>query len=473
MVGILARTHSCHRLGAIKHGDILVGDGDERLRVIFDTHSRVKGYERRLVALDRKRADWVLIRTTDLRGILKKYKAVLRAEGVSVSLFQFSYFATGYQRALRLFETAQEEVGSLSLAHSIYLVRYLEENRYRWDGLPKRAWERDPETRERFLKIVVPQGPDGETTTCLYYRRRNKIVVLFNHTNPERHEEPHPIKGTGGYKKVKCAYELIEGVWLAEGVSKNEEIEGVVENGNIEAAIEEADFARLVRGIPGFLPIVGARHWLSKTVLPSGAQVIKYALRTPLCTTDLEKAIRDGVLTRSHKLDIMRQLLTALATMYEQTGIVHRDIKPSNILLRKVGKRYQVQITDFGIACLKGGWNLTGGASEIQATGTPGYTAPEYLALQEDRSVCERHFAREAYRLTNEKVDVFSVSQVLKDLFPDEIQAVEIAQESEALHVTRIPETDSIRGLYIRMAERQQEARLTLRQSLEAFLLCT
>ena len=62
-----------------------------------------------------------------------------------------------------------------------------------------------------------------------------------------------------------------------------------------------------------------------------------------------------GVLTLSETIDIMLQLLDALATAHD-SYIIHRDIKPQNIMIKESGL---VKITDFGIAMALNSVELT------------------------------------------------------------------------------------------------------------------
>ncbi len=62
-----------------------------------------------------------------------------------------------------------------------------------------------------------------------------------------------------------------------------------------------------------------------------------------------------GVLTLSEVIDIMLQLLDALATAHD-SYIIHRDIKPQNIMIKESGL---VKITDFGIAIAVNSTDLT------------------------------------------------------------------------------------------------------------------
>ena len=65
-------------------------------------------------------------------------------------------------------------------------------------------------------------------------------------------------------------------------------------------------------------------------------------------------------------------LAGALETAH-RLGILHRDVKPANIMLSEFG---EPQLTDFGIARIRGGFETVTG----EITGSPAFTAPEVLA---------------------------------------------------------------------------------------------
>ena len=76
-------------------------------------------------------------------------------------------------------------------------------------------------------------------------------------------------------------------------------------------------------------------------------------------------------------LDLIRQAAEGLAAAHAK-GIIHRDIKPDNLLLNRLNdseERFQVKITDFGIARLIEGGSLT--ATGALPIGTVTYMSPE------------------------------------------------------------------------------------------------
>ena len=84
----------------------------------------------------------------------------------------------------------------------------------------------------------------------------------------------------------------------------------------------------------------------------------------------LKHRLEEGPLDVEEAKDIALQVAEGLKEAHDK-GIIHRDIKPANIMLTEKG---QAKITDFGLAKLSGGADLTK-ASTIM--GTVAYMSPE------------------------------------------------------------------------------------------------
>ncbi len=88
----------------------------------------------------------------------------------------------------------------------------------------------------------------------------------------------------------------------------------------------------------------------------------------------LEKALRDGgPLSPSRALRLLIHIAGALSHAHRH-GIVHRDVKPANILLEERDGGEHAWLTDFGIAKLLTGLDLTLKGAVL---GTPSYMSPE------------------------------------------------------------------------------------------------
>lgn len=91
--------------------------------------------------------------------------------------------------------------------------------------------------------------------------------------------------------------------------------------------------------------------------------------------------------------DIMRSLLKGMAEL-EASGIIHRDIKLENIMLREK-EGIEPVIVDFGLAVYEDDEDYV-----YYQCGTPGYLAPEVLALTRGQKL-------------SSKSDIFSVGVVM------------------------------------------------------------
>jgi serine/threonine-protein kinase len=86
----------------------------------------------------------------------------------------------------------------------------------------------------------------------------------------------------------------------------------------------------------------------------------------------LKERIADGPLPLIEVLNVAVQVSEGLKAAHEK-GVVHRDVKPANIMLNREG---QVRITDFGLASVEGGADLTRPQTVL---GTAAYMSPEQV----------------------------------------------------------------------------------------------
>ena len=89
-------------------------------------------------------------------------------------------------------------------------------------------------------------------------------------------------------------------------------------------------------------------------------------------------ALRHTPLPLSAILDVVCQLLRALGHAHAR-GIVHRDIKPENVLISICDEALFAKLVDFGLAMRPA--NSLYDAAETVTFGTPGYIAPEQIAV--------------------------------------------------------------------------------------------
>jgi len=91
---------------------------------------------------------------------------------------------------------------------------------------------------------------------------------------------------------------------------------------------------------------------------------------------NLKDKLKSGPLKIDVAQDIFIQVAEGLNEAHEK-GIVHRDIKPANIMLTEKG---QVKITDFGLAKLSWGIDLTKTSTTM---GTAAYMSPQQAKGEE------------------------------------------------------------------------------------------
>jgi TolB-like protein/Flp pilus assembly protein TadD/predicted Ser/Thr protein kinase len=86
----------------------------------------------------------------------------------------------------------------------------------------------------------------------------------------------------------------------------------------------------------------------------------------------LKDRLAEGPLPIAELIEVGLQIAEGLKAAH-QKGVIHRDIKPANIMLSREG---QVRITDFGLASLEGGADLT---QPHTILGTAPYMSPEQI----------------------------------------------------------------------------------------------
>ena len=113
---------------------------------------------------------------------------------------------------------------------------------------------------------------------------------------------------------------------------------------------------------------------------------------------------RYGFFKRDKVRGLLKELLEGVLYLHEK-GIMHRDLKLDNIMLRKgdlnEGKLLP-QIIDFGLADY-----VTAQPYLYLKCGTPGFTAPEILAID----------SADTAQLYNEKCDIFSIGVIAYILY--------------------------------------------------------
>ncbi|KAK7198066.1 protein kinase [Novymonas esmeraldas] len=104
--------------------------------------------------------------------------------------------------------------------------------------------------------------------------------------------------------------------------------------------------------------VVNEVHVLRQTSHPNCVRFIE-CLQTPLYVVvvteyvegvELFQALKQQKFTEVMALDVMRQLLSALAYLHDTLHIVHRDVKPENVIISTQDAPPRVVLVDFGLA---------------------------------------------------------------------------------------------------------------------------
>ena len=107
-----------------------------------------------------------------------------------------------------------------------------------------------------------------------------------------------------------------------------------------------------------------------------------------------ENIKHSGIFSEEKCIIVLEAILKALVYLHSHK-IIHRDIKPDNILFRsKNPKVFEIALGDFGLSTFESDESYG-----TQKCGTPGYVAPEILAMKNNNK-------NESY---SNKCDLYSV----------------------------------------------------------------
>lgn len=141
---------------------------------------------------------------------------------------------------------------------------------------------------------------------------------------------------------------------------------------------------------------------LSKTEHPNIVRIydygivnddVPYILMEFVHGKPLSSLIRSDTLTMDEKINVIRQIASALYCIH-QKGIIHRDVKPANILMTE---DKTAKLSDFGIARIEDS-SLT---LPIEFLGSPAYMSPE---------------AFETEKKKDQRSDIFSLGIIFYEL---------------------------------------------------------
>ena len=116
------------------------------------------------------------------------------------------------------------------------------------------------------------------------------------------------------------------------------------------------------------LPLYTVASFSSVSLSPGMSAWLRWQL--------FDRIVQLGMFTEKMAQDVTYKLLGALQYMHDQ-NVCHRDLKPENMLLSDKTASAEVKITDFGLS------KMYDEQTTVMKTacGTPGYCAPEVLAM--------------------------------------------------------------------------------------------
>ncbi|CAJ1016572.1 Protein tyrosine kinase/Protein kinase domain/Fungal protein kinase, putative [Leishmania shawi] len=103
--------------------------------------------------------------------------------------------------------------------------------------------------------------------------------------------------------------------------------------------------------------VINEVHALRQTAHPNCVRFIE-CVQTPLYVVivteyvegvELFQALKEQKFTEAMVLNVMRQLLSALAYLHNTLHIVHRDVKPENVIITTQETPFRVVLVDFGL----------------------------------------------------------------------------------------------------------------------------
>lgn len=205
-----------------------------------------------------------------------------------------------------------------------------------------------------------------------------------------------PFPGAGGAVHTKTLETPIKGISEGAIIAGKYKIIEVLGRGGM-GVVYKAEDTKLKRTVAlKFLPVELTKENEAKNRFIQEAQAAAALNHPQICTIyevdeadnqmfiameyidgpSLKDKLESGPLNIDEAKDIVSQVAEGLKVAHEK-GIIHRDIKPANIMLTEKG---QVKITDFGLAKISWGIDLTKTSTIM---GTVAYMSPEQAKGEE------------------------------------------------------------------------------------------
>lgn len=294
----------------------------------------------------------------------------------------------------------------------------------------------------RKVGVIVSKVLSGQNLTEADFAKLQKhtfVVVMAEGNRTQAIANKAFLLGEGTYKSVYQAYNVQTGEDVALA------LERVRDDGE-----SMGDFAKEVGKEVAFA--ADFRGHESHFILPHKITVAGSNVPGTLMPLAKGESLRDimRAATPEQKAAFSKQIMQAASLMHDK-GWIHRDLKPANLLVGEDGK---LKVSDFGLAKK---------ADSVNAAGSPGYLAPEFVASEDAKG-------------TN-KVDSFSVGIIIYNmLFPStELERAPRGGGSEE-YVKQVEQIISGLGKQIKALEKtkkptaEQKAELQLYKALQGLL---